>query len=102
MTYGYIYKALDGVIPKEELDKDKNHWGQLYKKRIGEIYSGHAFEDLSKRKDRSEAKTRATLHRPRALSQDLSSSETKRWIAGQVGKPRTFIRTWVRFVPLSG
>ncbi|MCE4554335.1 DUF4157 domain-containing protein [Pelomonas cellulosilytica] len=103
LTYGYIKKALDGMLPKgEELGTDMNHWVQLYKKYIGGIYSSHGFEELSKRKETRATKQNATLHRTRALSTDLSSTATRQWLAEQVKLTRTFIRTWVRFVPRVG
>lgn len=63
-------------------------------------FNMHGFEEASKVKGERYDKTLSTAHKSRRLSVDLSEGRiSQEYLDQEALKKRTFIRTWVRFVP---
>jgi hypothetical protein len=63
-------------------------------------YNFHGFEAASEKKDSFARKAAATAKAERRLSTGLTRGEISQEVLNkQVETPRTFLRTWVRFVP---
>ncbi|AVR97109.1 eCIS core domain-containing protein [Pseudoduganella armeniaca] len=65
-------------------------------------YHSHGFEEASTRKDSGDEKAATAAKRERRLSMDLDDGTiTQEALAAEALQARTFLRTWVRFVPRS-
>ena len=92
---------LTRILSKDDLQKatsaNLNYWHPV----LIEPYNRHGREAASSRTpDEQFALASAAVDRRRRVSLDLDRKKTKQtWLDDQGTKTRTFIRTWVRFVP---
>jgi hypothetical protein len=86
-----------GFDEKKLLELDESSLAECYSYWA---YNVHIFEDASTKKDSFVRKAEATAKAERRLSTRLKSGAiSQEELNEQVATPRTFLRTWVRFVP---
>lgn len=95
-----LINKLTGLIDESELNKTEDkilrEWYQTYVN----AYNLHGFEKLSEVADKSYEKAYHAARNERRLSKKLNKGKiSQETLDKQQEKPRTFIRTWVRFVP---
>lgn len=89
----------EGADPEEVVGSDLTDIRALYSRYMTEQYHSHGLEANSERLGKEEKMaTKATL-RQRRMSADLSDPTRRGEVKAETGKARTFIRTWIRFVP---
>ncbi len=104
-----MLEYLESIHAEFSLDFDKNKFEKMEKEELGdvcnewetELYHGHNLEEASKQSEAKMAsRAKRAKKRKRRLSMNIESGKTSQeFLDKQKQTPRTFIRTWVRFVP---